>query len=249
MVEGISGTSGAGTTPALSGSRNTIAENFDTFLTLLTTQLKHQNPLEPLDTNAFTQQLVQFTSVEQQLKTNDYLEALVLAGQKVEDNQNDANSQAVNLIGKTVVAGSSATELKDGQASWTYTVARDAPSADITIRNSAGTIVFTENRALNQGQGTFNWDGEDTSGLPLADGQYSITINARDVNDSPITVLTQVKGIVESVDLTGDEPILTVNGSRLPLGALLSVSLTESTPPPAETGETGDDDEGDAEAA
>lgn len=245
MVDGISGTSGAGTTPSLSGSRNTIAENFDAFLTLLTTQLKHQNPLEPMDSSAFTQQLVQFTSVEQQLKTNDFLEALVLASQNVEDNKNDASSQAVNLIGKTVVAGSSVTELKDGDASWTYTVARDAPSADITIRNSAGTIVFTENRALNQGQGTFSWDGQDTSGLPLADGQYSITINARDVNDNSITVLTQVKGIVKSVDLTGDEPILTVNGSRLPLGAILSVSLTESTTPP-ETGGTGDDDTGDA---
>src|SRR5882672_11737048 len=78
---------------------NTIAGNFDTFLQLLTTQLKNQNPLDPLDTNQFTQQLVQFSSVEQQLKTNDYLSALV-AG-----NTNSVQTAAVNFIGKTVTAG------------------------------------------------------------------------------------------------------------------------------------------------
>lgn len=242
MVDGIAGTGNTASNP-LSNSRSTIAENFDTFLTLLTTQLKNQNPLEPVDTNAFTQQLVQFTAVEQQLKTNEYLEALVLAGQRVDDNKNDSSAQAINLIGRTVVAGSSEAELKDGEASWTYTVARDAPSAEITIRNSVGAIVFTENRELSKGQGTFAWDGEDASGLPFPDGQYSITINARDANEIPITVLTQVMGVVESVDLTGSEPIVTVNGTRLPLGSILSVALTETVTPPADTGETDETDE------
>lgn len=244
MVDGIAGTSAATASSALTGSRETIAENFDAFLSLLTTQLKHQNPLEPLDTNQFTEQLIKFTSVEQQLKTNEYLEALVLAGERAEGNSNDASTQAVNLIGKTVVAGSSAAELKDGKASWTYTVARNAPSSDITIRNEAGTVVFTQNLSLNQGQGTFEWDGEDAGGLPFPDGQYSITIDARDADENPITVLTQVKGIVESVDLTGDEPILTVNGSRLTLGAILSVTLPD-TGDTGETDDTGDDTGGD----
>ena len=55
-----------------------IASNFTTFLQLLTTQLKNQNPLDPLDTNQFTQQLVQFAQVEQQMKSNDLLSGLVL---------------------------------------------------------------------------------------------------------------------------------------------------------------------------
>ena len=78
-------TSQTGTAPsAASGvpttsvaNKATLAQNFDTFLTLLTTQLKNQNPLEPLDTNQFTSQLVQFAQVEQQLKSNDQLATLV----------------------------------------------------------------------------------------------------------------------------------------------------------------------------
>src|SRR6187402_248688 len=90
---------------ALASSRQTIAQNFDTFLQLLTTQLKNQNPLDPLDTNQFTQQLVQFTGVEQQLKTNEFLEAMMLA------NQNSGKSNAVGYIGKTITASGVKSEL------------------------------------------------------------------------------------------------------------------------------------------
>src|SRR5215212_11938506 len=91
--------SAASGVPTTSAANNaTLAKNFDTFLSILTTQLKNQNPLEPLDTNQFTQQLVQFSSVEQQLKTNEFLEALVQA------NANSINSNAVSYIGKTISA-------------------------------------------------------------------------------------------------------------------------------------------------
>jgi flagellar basal-body rod modification protein FlgD len=93
--------SGVGSSASSSASvidRTTIADNFDTFLQLLTTQLKNQNPLDPLDTNQFTQQLVEFSGVEQQLKTNDFLSSLVTA------NANTTNSNAVGYIVKTVTA-------------------------------------------------------------------------------------------------------------------------------------------------
>ena len=83
-----------------------IADNFQTFLTLLTTQLQNQNPLDPLDTNQFTQQLVQFAGVEQQLKSNDQLKALV-AMQK-----SAAATEALVYVGNTVaVDGATATLL------------------------------------------------------------------------------------------------------------------------------------------
>src|SRR4030081_535001 len=65
------------TTSTTGVDKDTLAGNFQTFLTLLTTQLKNQNPLDPLDTNQFTSQLVQFAQVEQQLKQNDQLATLV----------------------------------------------------------------------------------------------------------------------------------------------------------------------------
>ena len=96
-VSGVSGSTNS--SPSLSSADGqTIAGNFDSFLSLLTTQLQNQNPLDPLDTNQFTAQLVQFSGVEQQLKTNDYLSSLVA------NNANTVNTNAVSYIGKTVTA-------------------------------------------------------------------------------------------------------------------------------------------------
>src|SRR5690606_23284274 len=116
--------------PARSGSamsRSGIADNFDTFLLLLTTQLQNQNPLEPLDTNAFTQQLVQFSSVEQQLKTNEFLQAMLAATQAGQ------SGQAVSYIGKTVTSSGAQAELRNGAAVWSYTASADAPNTVVTI--------------------------------------------------------------------------------------------------------------------
>src|SRR3569833_3431021 len=100
--------SGVGSSSSSSSSngldRQTLSDNFDTFLQLLTTQLKIQNPLDPLDTNQFTQQLVEFSGVEQQLKTKDFLSSLVQA------NANTTNNNTVNYIGKTVTASGEQTK-------------------------------------------------------------------------------------------------------------------------------------------
>ena len=127
MVDSVSGTSTASGSD-LGNSRKTIADNFDTFLQLLITQLKNQNPLEPLDTNQFTQQLVQFTSVEQQLKTNEFLEAMM------QSSQNSTNAQAVSYVGKTVTASGATTDLLDGAANWIYRVDAAAENTNITIK-------------------------------------------------------------------------------------------------------------------
>lgn len=213
---------------ALSDSRKSIADNFDTFLGILTTQLKNQNPLEPLDTNQFTQQLVQFTGVEQQLKTNEYLEALVLGTGSDAMLASSLANQAVNLIGKEVTAGTSSAELKDGEATWTYTIAKDAPASTITISDVSGNIVYSGQHALTAGQGDFVWDGKDQSGLAFDEGTYNISIDAKTAEGTSVTALTQFKGTVDSVDLTGNEPVLMVNGSKVYLDQILSVGSASS---------------------
>src|SRR5215475_4984650 len=94
MVDAVSSAAASQDTAALGRAR--LAENFDTFLSLLTTQLKNQDPLSPLDTNQFTQQLTQMTGVEQQLLGNQLLQQLV--------NEQGGMSQAAALIGKVVTA-------------------------------------------------------------------------------------------------------------------------------------------------
>ena len=214
-VDSVSGASTVAS--AMASSRATIADNFDTFLGLLTTQLKNQNPLDPLDTNQFTQQLVQFTSVEQQLKTNEFLEALILS------NQNASNSESVNYIGKTVSATGAATDLTNGQAVWAFDADAYAEDATITIRNASGATVFTRKGPISQGEGSFVWDGVDNAGNQLADGKYSITIDAKNANGGYVGVSTELVGRVDGVDLEGGEPVLIVGSSRISLSDVTGV--------------------------
>src|SRR3954466_3096385 len=130
--------------------KTTIAGNFQTFLTLLTTQLKNQNPLDPLDTNQFTQQLVQFAQVEQQMKQNDQLTTLIAI-------QNSAQSTtAFRFVGSTVAVDGQTAKLTNGRANWSLTVPKPA-SATITIKNATGQTVYSSGSTMNAGAQGFTW--------------------------------------------------------------------------------------------
>src|SRR5258707_11270514 len=149
---GSSGSSLSSTTDA------TLAGNFQTFLTLLTTQLQNQNPLDPLDTNQFTQQLVQFASVEQQLKTNDQLTTLVSLQQTAQ------STQALTFVGKTAVVDGSTAVLTNGSAAWELGVPTNA-NVTVSIANSTGQTVFTGSYDVNAGNNqAFTWNGKGNDG-------------------------------------------------------------------------------------
>lgn len=223
--------SGVGASPsnAVSNSRQTIAQNFDTFLQLLTTQLKNQNPLDPLDTNQFTQQLVQFTGVEQQLKTNEFLQAMMNSTQTAN------NSQAVSYVGKVVTASGSKSELVNGAARWNFAV--DAKSnITATVKDAKGNVVYTKVGSIEKGESIFTWDGIGNDGQKKLDGTYSVTIEARDaVTGKLVGVATEMTGEVTGVDFSGSEPVLMVGSARVNLSAILSVraKTAADTPPPA----------------
>ena len=203
---------------ANASKKSTIAGDFDTFLKILTTQLQNQNPLEPLDTNQFTQQLVQFSSVEQEIKSNKNLEQLIaLSGA-------NAFTGVVSYIGKEVTAEGSATNLNNGQASWTFNLPQDAPVTKLTIRNSVGTIVKTDSVDGKFGTNTFNWDGKTDTGSTAPDGLYSITVEAKDADSNFVKATTIVKGRVDGVDLTANEPLLKVNGSTIKLSSVKAIN-------------------------
>lgn len=214
--------------PAAPDTRAGIADNFDTFLNILTTQLKNQNPLDPMDTNAFTQQLVQFTGVEQQLKTNTFLEALMNAS------QNSTNTDAVSYIGKEVTASGVNSTLKDGGASWAYNAEANVSDAKVTIKDANGNVVYSETGSLNQGPGNFLWDGVGSDGNLRPDGVYSITIDGKNLAGKNVTISTSTVGVVSAVDFSGAEPILTVGGSKIRLSDVSAVKIPDAAPPPAD---------------
>ncbi|WOH80681.1 flagellar hook capping FlgD N-terminal domain-containing protein [Bradyrhizobium sp. BEA-2-5] len=195
-----SSSSGSGLTTSSQG----IADNFQTFLTLLTTQLQNQNPLDPLDTNQFTQQLVQFAGVEQQLKTNDQLKSLI------EIEKSAQSTQALVYVGNTVAVDGSKTQF-DKSATWNL-VSPQATSATITITSATGQTAYSGNFSLKQGNASFVWDGKGNDGTQWPAGTYTLTATGKDSKGNPIAISTEVQGVVDSVDLTASPPLLSIGG-------------------------------------
>ncbi len=163
-----------------------LTESFDTFLTLLTTQLRYQDPLEPMDSAEFTNQLVQFSQVEQSISTNANLETLL--GYQ---GTNQAVA-AISYIGTTVEALSSSVPLVDGSATMNYVLGETAESTKLLIYDATGTQVRSIESAKSAGKHTVNWDGKDEDGNTLADGAYTVVVSARDADSNLIQVATSI---------------------------------------------------------
>lgn len=218
-VSGTSGTSGTSNS-GVTGTTSGIANNFDQFLTLLTTQLKNQSPLDPLDTNQFTAQLVQFAGVEQQLRTNETLGSLLSLSAA------GTATNAVGFIGAKVTADGTTTRLIDGKADWNVNMA-SAGTATITIKDSKGSVVQTLTRTLTAGDQTYSWDGSTSVGTTAPDGEYSITIDAKNVAGESVTAKTQISGVVDGVDFTSSIPMLKIGSISIPIDKVKSVVRSE----------------------
>jgi flagellar basal-body rod modification protein FlgD len=193
-----------------------IASNFTTFLQLLTTQLQNQDPLSPMDTNQFTQQLVEFASVEQQMKSNDSLTTLVSLEQAAQ------STQALALVGATVVVDGSATQLTNGKANWSLNVTKPA-TATVTIKDATGQTAYTSTFGVNPGTQNFTWDGHDTNGTLWPDGAYTMTATAADASGQSTAISTQIQARVDSVDLTQTPPLLSINGQTYTVNQLQKI--------------------------
>lgn len=203
-------TSSASSAAAATGSaasKASLGTNFNTFLTMLTTQLKHQDPLSPMDSTQFTNQLVQFSSVEQQIAANSNLEKLI----KLQ--QTSQTSQGINYLGQTVEMSGSDLPLQEGEAKMTYTLAKEARDAKILIKDSTGTLVRTLSGDTATGTHTVTWDGKDNSGKQLDDGRYSIQVVATASDGSSLTTTSTTFGRVTKV--TNDS----TNGAQLVMAA------------------------------
>ena len=215
-----SATGTAPTTPGLAmtpaTNKASIAQNFDQFLRLLTTQLKNQNPLEPLDTNQFTQQLVQFAQVEQQINMNQQLTTLV-AMQKA----TQANT-AMSFLGSTATVDGTTTKLTNGSASWNFAV--DKPStATVNIKSANGALAYTGSFSLSPGAQNFAWDGRGNNTVKWPDGDYTLSVIAKDASGNTVAVSTEVRGTVDSIDLTQNPPTLKISGQTVTLDKIKSV--------------------------
>ena len=200
-------TAAASTTSATGADQQMIASNFTTFLQLLTTQLKNQNPLDPLDTNQFTQQLVQFAQVEQQMKSNDQLSSLVSMEKSAQA------TTALAYVGANVVVDGATTNLANGRGTWSFNVSKPA-SATVVIKDSTGATAYSGTFSVNPGNQNFTWDGKGNDGKQWPDGNYTLSATALDASKQSVGISTEVTARVDSVDLTQSPPLLSINGQN-----------------------------------
>jgi flagellar basal-body rod modification protein FlgD len=205
-----SSSSASSSSSSVGVDNSTLAGNFQTFLTLLTTQLKNQNPLDPMDTNQFTQQLVQFAQVEQQLKSNEQLATLVSIEKSAQ------STTALAFVGQNVAVDGQTAMLKNSSATWSFQVPKPI-SANVTITNATGQTVYSGSYTMDTGSQTFNWDGRDNTGTLWPDGKYTISITGKDASGQTVSVPTEVEGLVDSVDLTQTPPVLSMGGQNYTL--------------------------------
>jgi flagellar basal-body rod modification protein FlgD len=215
MTSVSSATSASGTS-ASSAASDALLGNYDLFLSILTTQVQNQDPLNPMDSSEYTSQLVQYSSVEQSIQTNKYLEELVSSMAA-----NQASSY-VNYLGSTVTASGSTAMLEDGNANWSYNVAEDA-TGTVTIKNSSGGTVYSGDVSLAKGSGTYSWDGVGSSGNS-PDGAYTISFDLKNGSGNSVLAKTEVSGKVDEVDLSGETPYLKVGNVSIPVTSVQSVS-------------------------
>ena len=217
----VSPTSSTTNTTTSTTSGNDMAKlsgNFSTFLTLLTSQLKNQDPTSPMDSNQFTQQLVMYSQVEQQIQSNDNLKTLISQG------SSNAASMTTGYLGKKVSVTNGQASLASGAANWTYTLATASAATQLTVTNAAGKVVYTGKGASTAGTNSFAWDGKDNAGNQLADGAYKLTVTANDAAGNAVTSSVASAGVVTQIDMTTGTPLLVVGNMEIGVGDIAAVA-------------------------
>jgi flagellar basal-body rod modification protein FlgD len=207
-----------GSTPAASPLAG-LTSDYTMFLKLLTTQMQNQDPLDPMDTSEYTQQLVQFSQVEQSIQQTSALKDILtqMNGQQL--------AQASSFIGREARFATNIAGLDATTATWTYTVTGAPVAMNATILDASGAVVnVLPLDATNSGR--LEWDGLKADGTRAPKGGYSLTLTAVDASGNKLESTINSVAKVNDVVASGGEIMLGVNGIRLPVSALIAVSAS-----------------------
>lgn len=209
----------AGTTPtaktASQSAMGSLSGNFQTFLKMLMTQLQNQDPTSPLDTNQFTSQLVQFSSVEQQINTNTSLTQLIQLTQA------SGVLQSTAMVGHSVLVTSDHLALQNGKASLQFTAPSNGPVA-VAIYNDSGAKITDAVVNATAGTNTWSWDGRDVNGTQLADGSYRVAVMGL-AGGTPQALPFTVQGTATGVQQNGSSLTLQMGKLAVDFSAVKQV--------------------------
>ncbi|TVS00232.1 MAG: flagellar hook assembly protein FlgD [Rhodospirillales bacterium] len=203
-------------------SQQRLQDDLNRFLTLLITQLQHQDPLDPMDANEFTSQLVQFASVEQQIYQNANLEKLL----KLHENSQVA--AMVNYLGTVAEVQGRHLLLERGHGEATYTLSENAADTTIAVKDAFGRVVFVTSGETTVGRHGFTWSGRDGNGKTLPDGNYTVEVAARRRDGKLLEVAQTGFGRITGAAAEGGQVKLFLGEASVPMEQVLSVK--EGTP-------------------
>lgn len=193
--------------------------DYESFLNLLTAQLRNQDPLAPMDATQFMTQLAQLSTVEQSMRSNDTL------GKVLDTLKSSGMRMDMALLGRKVEVASDQLSLTDGKAQAAYTVEGTPASVKLEVLSNAGSVVYSSPGSLKTGRQVFDWTGRTASGGTAPDGVYTLRVTAKDKDGKALntaTVVTDTVAEVRSVD--GASKFLLKNGATVDSGAVLSAS-------------------------
>lgn len=205
-------------------SSTELAANMETFLTMLTTQLENQDPLDPTDSSEFTNQLVQFSQVEQQINTNENLENIV------DVNASTVLSAALAYVGLDVETLGSNFSVEDGEGAFTYVLSEEAETVTVQILDDKGNTVRNfDSDETSSGRHSFTWDGKDENGTELGDGIYQVVVTYTNSEGDTAAATTLISGEVTGMEMYEGEPILLLGDVPVQMVDVVS-ALSENAP-------------------
>jgi flagellar basal-body rod modification protein FlgD len=213
-------TAGTGSSSASSSSTaaSQVSTAYNTFITLLTAQLQHQDPLNPTDTDTFTQELIQLSGVEQQLQTNSTLSSMNT------DLSTITQANGLGYVGKTVTASGSTSPLQNGEAQWDYTLNSSAQTVTLNVQDSTGNTVYSTSGNAASGEHTFTWNGTNSGGTTVSSGDYTLTVVATDASGNAVSTTTNMVGQVTGVDTSSGTTQLEVGDIQVPIGNVTAIN-------------------------
>lgn len=198
-------------------AKSKIAGDLDAFLLMLTTQLQNQDPLSPMESNEFTQQLVGFAQVEQQIGMNENLQNQMAL------QRSSLNTLALGYIGKYAEVNDNVLHYEGEPLKFAYGLSGDATDATVKIYDANNVLVRTLTGPGNQGSHLLTWDGKDDLMQPVAEGAYTLRVEARDDAGESVNSWTTIQARITGASTDGTEPYLTINGAAFPMSEILAV--------------------------
>src|SRR5579859_1023382 len=209
---------GGSSSSSSSSSSSAVSNAYNTFITLLTSQLQHQDPLNPTNTDTFTQELIQLSGVEQQLTTNQTLSSMNT------DLSTITQANGLGYVGKTVTASGSTSPLQSGKAQWDYTLNSAAQNVTLQVKDANGNVVYSTNGNTASGQHSFSWNGTNSGGTTVSSGDYTLNVIAADNSGNKVSTTTSLVGQVTGVDTSGGTTQLQVGDIQVPISNVTAIN-------------------------